>query len=289
MILLYAVALGLAAGLARAKSKGRPFQLNPPGQIGLLFTATLIQAMALYFPPTRKAMPDWLVVLFLVGTQICLLIFIWLNRTQPGFPILGAGLALNILVIVANGGWMPVSPQVAAELFPGAALTPGMRVGWSKDILLFPSETHLWCLSDCLLLPDWLPQRAAFSLGDILIAAGVFWALWVRGGPATGTGDNPNPGQHLILAGRKMIVNLLRGHATRQTVPDATPHLDYTSLQPEDLDFLQNLPDLSSEPEFRDTSRPQPPEQEPQQLHGKYKENATPPKHIQFKGMWDWQ
>ena len=109
-------------------------------------------------------------------------------------PILGVGLALNVLVIVANGGWMPVSPQVITDLFsvsPDAAAL-GMRVGWSKDILLLPAETRLWWLSDCFLLPTWFPQRAAFSPGDILIAMGVFWALWVRGGRANDARDYAN-------------------------------------------------------------------------------------------------
>ena len=191
MILLYAVVLGFAAGFVRAASSGRSFQLNPPGRVGLLFAAALLQAAAFYFPATRKMLPDWLAALILVGTQIGLLVFVWFNRTQPGFPILGLGLALNILVIVANGGWMPVSPQVVSTLFPDthSSLIPGMRVGWSKDILLLPAETRLWWLSDCFLLPAWLPQRAAFSPGDILIAMGAFWALWVRGGQANAARD----------------------------------------------------------------------------------------------------
>ena len=185
MILLYAVFLGLAAGLVRAKISGRSLQLNPPGKVGLLFGAVFLQATAFFIPATRQLMPDWMAALFLVGTQICLLAFIWLNREQPGFLILGAGLAFNLLVIVANGGWMPISPQVVNQLFPnmqGATLDIGERVGWSKDILLLPSETAFWWLSDRLLLPTWFPQRAAFSAGDILIAAGAFWALWSRGG-----------------------------------------------------------------------------------------------------------
>lgn len=201
MILLYAVVLGFAAGFVRARSNGRSLQLNPPMGAGLLFAAALLQVAAFYIPAIRKVMPDWLASLILVGTQFCLLGVIWLNRTQPGFAILGVGLALNILVIVANGGWMPVSPQVITELFPEStdAAIPGMRVGWSKDILLLPAETRLWWLSDCFLLPAWFPQRAAFSLGDILIAMGIFWALWSRGGRANGARDYLNLSKHTTI------------------------------------------------------------------------------------------
>jgi hypothetical protein len=183
MILLIAVALGFAAGLGRARVRRRTYQVNLPSWLGLLFAAALLQAFAFSFPPSRAALPDWLVSAILVGTQAVLLVFIWLNRRQPGFTLLGLGLALNLLVIVANGGWMPVSPQVAAELFPGQSLETGQRVGWSKDILLPTSETRLWQLSDFLLLPAWFPGRSAFSPGDLLIAIGVFYALWTRGGP----------------------------------------------------------------------------------------------------------
>jgi hypothetical protein len=190
MILLDAVVLGLAAGLARARVSSRSYHLNPPGWVWLLFAAVFLQATAFYFPATRRLMPDWLASLFLVGTQICLLAFIWLNRKQPGFVLLGAGLTLNLVVIITNGGWMPVSSHVVAQLSPNmhsSDLVSGMRVGWSKDILLLPAETRLGWFSDCLLLPSWFPQRAAFSLGDILIALGAFWALWTRGGQMDST------------------------------------------------------------------------------------------------------
>jgi hypothetical protein len=134
-----------------------------------------------------------------------MLVFTGLNRTQPGFLILGMGLALNNLVIVAKGGWMPISPQVVTELFPetqGAAMV-GERVGWSKDILLLPAETRLWWLSDCFLLPAWLPQRAAFSLGDIFIAVGIFWVLWTRGVRAIGA-FNSSKHTHLEVNDEKL-------------------------------------------------------------------------------------
>lgn len=214
----------------------------------LLFTAVLLQATAFYFPATRKLFPDWLAALFLVGTQICLLVFIWLNRTQPGFPILGAGLVLNLLVIIANGGWMPVSPQVVAELFPGAALELGLRVGWSKDILMLPAETRLWWLADRLLLPAWFPQRFAFSPGDILIAIGAFWALWVRGGQANGASDYFN-----------LIKNTTIGNSEMKNMPNVSPYMQKKTyhkpnlkllhIAPADQAFLDNHP-------FWDISRP---------------------------------
>jgi hypothetical protein len=36
---------------------------------------------------------------------------------------------------------------------------------------------HFGFLGDRFLLPAWSPYQAAFSAGDILIGAGVFWLL----------------------------------------------------------------------------------------------------------------
>jgi len=94
-------------------------------------------------------------------------------------PILLLGLALNLVVMLANGGWMPISPEVAGRLISGNAdqlVGLGNRFG-QKDILLLPQDTHLSLLSDRFILPAWLPYHTAFSLGDMLIGLGVFWLL----------------------------------------------------------------------------------------------------------------
>jgi hypothetical protein len=94
-------------------------------------------------------------------------------------PLLMAGLVLNLLVIAANGGWMPISPETASHL-PGAgvldAASLGTRFG-QKDILLSTEDTRLAILSDRFLLPGWFHYAVAFSLGDMLVAGGAFWLL----------------------------------------------------------------------------------------------------------------
>jgi len=184
VILLLAIIAGLVAGVTRAKVGGRIY--SPPDlRLGwLLFIAVFPQLFSFHLPGTSEITSDQVAAGILVSSQISLLIFVWANRHLPGFWTLGLGLILNFLVIVSNGGLMPISPETIYRLSPDAVITIsdfGTRLGSTKDVLLSISNTNLWILSDCLVLPNWIPYRVAFSIGDIFIAIGVFWLLWVHG------------------------------------------------------------------------------------------------------------
>lgn len=185
MILLLAVIAGLLAGLARVWA-GRRHLMSPSLRLVWLVPVAFIpQWLAFFLPATREFLTDELAAVGLVGSQVLLLIFAWLNRSQPGFWALGFGLVLNLLVIILNGGLMPISPETVTLLWPDAppnAWQIGSRLGTSKDIVLPLNATHLWWLSDCFLLPAWFPYRVAFSIGDVFIAGGAFWLLWASGG-----------------------------------------------------------------------------------------------------------
>lgn len=187
MILLVAVVAGLIAALIRSwicHSKFISFDIQA---VWLVFAAFLPQYLAFSLQFTRERIPDSWIPFILIGSQILLLIFVWINRKKPGMWAMGAGLFLNFLVIALNHGFMPLSPETAQKLIePGVtvSLTIGERVGFGKDILLPIENTKLWFLSDIFLLPQWLNYRAAFSVGDILISVGVFLFLWSLGGPS---------------------------------------------------------------------------------------------------------
>jgi hypothetical protein len=105
------------------------------------------------------------------STYVLLLAFVILNRRRIGFLIIGAGMLLNFLAIVTNGGLMPISPEHLQES-ELAELEPGDSVPNSKNVMLEEEDTQLRWLSDRL---DWDTgtDLQVFSVGDFIIGAGL--------------------------------------------------------------------------------------------------------------------
>ena len=181
MVLLFALGAGLLAGMALARWNGHLYQVPNLQYFWLVFIAFVPQVFVIYLPN----LPKGLVAGSLLASQTLLFGFAWLNRRIPGMPILICGVLLNLLVMAANGGFMPVSPQTANRLVSKERLVDfqfGSRIG-AKDILLLPQDTHFEWLADRFLTPAQFPSRAAFSLGDVFIAIGAFWMLAKPGSP----------------------------------------------------------------------------------------------------------
>jgi hypothetical protein len=104
-------------------------------------------------------------------SQFALVFLFLLNRHIPGAKLFALGIALNVLVMVANGGWMPVTPGMAHFVHPNRPIVEEIRQSSSKNIILPRAETNLWILSD--IIPVTLPwRRNAVSVGDIVLVAG---------------------------------------------------------------------------------------------------------------------
>jgi hypothetical protein len=137
------------------------------------------QLVASYSPQLLDVVPQGLARALVPLSLTGFLVFVWLNRGLPGMPVLLIGLLLNLAVIAANGGWMPISPETASRL-PGGGPPETAVAGTKfddKSILLEPESTRLELLADRFLVPEIGGYRAAVSLGDVLIAAGAFWLL----------------------------------------------------------------------------------------------------------------
>jgi hypothetical protein len=179
VILLLALGVGLLFGLGWAKLKGNPYQPPMLKYPWLAIAAFLPQYFVAYYDRTQALIPDWIAASAIIASQGALFLFAWVNRQLPGMPILIIGLILNLAVMIANGGFMPINPQTAERVVGPEKMTsfePGKRIGY-KDILLPSDETRLELLADRFLPPVGLPYQVAFSLGDVFIALGAFWIL----------------------------------------------------------------------------------------------------------------
>jgi hypothetical protein len=182
VILLSAIAIGLAAGWGYARWNGVTWQSPVFKATWLVALGFLPQLLAFYLPSTRKLFTDEAASFSLILSQIVLLVFAALNIRLPGMPVLAFGLACNLAVILANGGFMPLTIDAASRLVSQTVmdrLVLGERVGSaSKDILLSEAGMRLPWLADRFVPPQAIPYRFAFSLGDVFIATGTFWLLF---------------------------------------------------------------------------------------------------------------
>jgi len=185
MILGLAVILGLLISLARHQGRAldrmAAIQLH---SVWLVLVALVLQWPLLRMPtgPTQRFGVQHL--LFLLS-HLLLLLFVWRNRQQIGIQIVGLGVICNLIVILANGGYMPITPETLVQINPGSTLdqwSANIHYGYSKDVILSRGNTYLWVLSDILVLPPPFPWPAAFSLGDLIIAIGIIIVL--QGGSA---------------------------------------------------------------------------------------------------------
>ncbi|HEX7557517.1 MAG TPA: DUF5317 domain-containing protein [Leptolinea sp.] len=176
-----AVALGLAATLLRARLTHRTLKLIGLRWEWLVFVAAIPQVLAFQIPFIGQWIPESIIPIIQVLTMFGLLVFAVINIVAPGFWALGFGLLCNFLVIVFNGGWMPISVETLKRMSPFRPedyWVIGSRLGFTKDRILAPMDITLIWLSDRYTLPSWLPQNIAFSLGDIFISIGAVFLLW---------------------------------------------------------------------------------------------------------------
>ena len=162
------IGLGLLFGWLR---KGEIKNLNQLGINGwpLIFIALLMQGLVLADFNLKTAYLSSIYSLLYIGSFILLLAFIYLHRANKGLPIIGAGIFLNLLVIAANGGTMPVEgTSIPSDVF--YALASGEK---SPFYSLMNENTKLAFLGDRISL-EYRPNQL-LSVGDLVIATGVFF------------------------------------------------------------------------------------------------------------------
>jgi hypothetical protein len=178
MFILYAVLVGFLVGLATG---GRPvglatLQFRFAWLVIVGFTAQIV----LFSAPVSDRVGSLGPVLYVASTA---LVFIALlaNIRITGLPLVALGAACNLLAIMANGGFMPMSAATRA------AFGKGPIEGYSNSAVVV--DPVLAPLTDIFALPSWLPFANVFSIGDVLIAGGIAVAVAaaMHRRPAAGT------------------------------------------------------------------------------------------------------
>jgi hypothetical protein len=179
MILLAAFVVSLLIALLCGGRLERLGQLSLRSA-WLIPLAFVMQVYVVYVPAGKSQGLADPAALLNLGSCLLLLAFVWRNRRLPGLVLIGVGLALNVAVIAANGGLMPIEAEAVQRLGHAprvASLAAGYRVYMAKDVILPREQTNLWLLSDVFVVPPPFPVPTAFSLGDLFIAMGAFVLL----------------------------------------------------------------------------------------------------------------
>ena len=171
MILVFAVVLIVIAAIAMRRDLSAIGRLSFRGGWKLAVAVAglfIVQAKLVIFVPGQTVFQMGL----LIFSQAALVLLILVNRHIPGAKLFALGVILNTLVMVANGGWMPVTPETVEFASPARpALVEYSKPQDSKNIVMARSDTNLWILSD--IIPVTLPwNRYAVSIGDILLVVG---------------------------------------------------------------------------------------------------------------------
>ncbi|SDT11599.1 hypothetical protein SAMN05444162_3126 [Paenibacillaceae bacterium GAS479] len=171
------ILLGLIVGFIRAGWKNGLIALsNIKIRYGWVFPVLLLVQFLLFYLQGVNSFiasisSSFFMVIYVVG-----LVLLWLNRSQRGFGMLFAGVFLNFLVMLVNGGRMPVSLDAASVLTPADVEMLKSGEVWFKHQLL-DDQTRLSFLGDIIPLGPPYPRKQAISLGDVLMNIGIFFYL----------------------------------------------------------------------------------------------------------------
>jgi hypothetical protein len=107
-----------------------------------------------------------------IAVYVLGLLFLFMNRKNPGFIIILIGVFLNFFVMAINGGRMPVSIDAASVLEPG--YVEALKQSLYAKHQMLTSSTNLGFLGDIIPLSDPYPRTQIISIGDVIMNIGIF-------------------------------------------------------------------------------------------------------------------
>jgi Family of unknown function (DUF5317) len=116
-----------------------------------------------------------------VGCLIAMLAVLIRNglSTQLGrgaFRLAALGIALNLFVVVVNGGYMPQSPEARLVARGTPLVDPGGPPQLRNVTPSNPDTRFAW-LGDVIAQPAWLPTANVMSIGDLVLSMAL--GIWV--------------------------------------------------------------------------------------------------------------
>jgi hypothetical protein len=143
-----------------------------------------LQAVLVLYVPGQTTFQMFVIIF----SQLTLIFLLLLNRHVPGAKLFVLGVMLNTMVMITNGGWMPITPETYQSIRPNRIVEIQERAPASKGIMLPRNETKLWILSDIIPVSI-LGHKNAMSPGDALLLIGVAQFLF----QATSKARQPGP------------------------------------------------------------------------------------------------
>jgi Family of unknown function (DUF5317) len=185
VFILYALVIGVIVGTLAG---GRPAGLAALTfrWSGVMLAGLLIQVV-LFADPVAERVGALGPPIYVTST-VAVLAAVLANRSIRGMPLVAIGAASNLAAIVANGGYMPATRSAMAAL---GKVDPAI---YSNSAVL--DDPALGPLTDVFALPPWLPFANVFSIGDVLIGAGVVLtiALAMRSARSSAATQPTEPG-----------------------------------------------------------------------------------------------
>ncbi len=174
MLLLSVIAISVLIGLAtggRIQLLARLRLRHAWIPVGLF----VLQKVIVELPIANATIASLLAPALLAASYGALMLFLLVNFSVPGIKLVLIGSVLNLTVMLANGGYMPVTREGLERT--GHADRIVVRdeqalVKGSKSIVLEPEGTRLYLMSDIFRVPEPYPFATNFSLGDVSITAG---------------------------------------------------------------------------------------------------------------------
>jgi len=172
MLYVYIIIISIIIGLLRNGKLSSLSQISLK-KIELIVLACLIQAGLIFLEPKRvKFVLDYSSYM-LILSYIVLLLAVWYNKKIKGIKIITLGIIFNFIVIVVNGGHMPVllSSLYKAGLNDFALV---LKEGTYVTHTLITEKTLFRFLADVIPLSPPFPDPSVVSVGDFLMFYGVF-------------------------------------------------------------------------------------------------------------------